>query len=103
MALDLIGKAKGSKGLAILVPPWQPHPGAGDGRSGVVCQLVMPVTQALRSSAPCLSTSAELNLSLRRLKPRFQSHNRTCDYVCVDAKTVERVPHPFDIRMLNLK
>jgi hypothetical protein len=68
----------------------------------------MPVGDAcdasLRSLVPSPSTSAELNLSYRCLKPRFQSHlNRACDYVCVYAKTVERVPHPFNIGMLNRK
>ena len=64
------------------------------------CALVMP---AAAGTAVVVTISAELDLSIRCLKPRFQSHSRAWDYICVYAETLERVPHPFDIRVLNLK
>ena len=45
-------------------------------------------------TAVVITISAELDLSIRCLKPRFQSHSRTWDHICVYAETLERVSHP---------
>ena len=73
-------------------------------------QNVQPIRQfldiaSLRETVPSVrATSAELYLSFRCVKPCFQSHFKwTWKYICVHAENLERAPHPFDIRVPNLK